>query len=196
VTRLARYCRVLRDRSGATVTEFALLLMPLLVLIMGSLDLAYQLYAAAVLQGTVNEAARRASLEGATQTAIDAYVKGRLASIATAANITTSATSYREFTGIGNPEKIMTDTAPLGTINSGDCWIDANRNGLYDTLQGSTGLGGAEDVVNYSVTMTFSRLTPVSRWMGWGTQGTVRRSTTLQNEPYAGVVDPPKVCKT
>jgi len=195
MTILRRLRGIPDDSRGATIVEFSILIGPLLLLIMGALDIGYQLYATAVLQGTVNEAARRASLEGATQTAIDTFVKARLSSIAPASDISTIAKSYREFSGIGNPEKIMTDTPPLGTINSGDCWIDANKNGLYDTMQGSTGLGGAEDIVNYSVTLNYTRITPVWKWLGWGSGVVLNRSTTLQNEPYAGVIDPPKVCK-
>lgn len=184
-----------RDRKGATVVEFAILLAPMLVLLMGALDIAYQLYATAMLQGTIHKASRRASLEGANQTAIDAFVRSSLSSIATASNISISAVSYREFSGVGNPEKIVTDTAPIGTINSGDCWIDANSNGLYNSQQGGSGLGGAEDVVSYTVTMKYNRLTPISNWLGWGNLVTITRATSLQNEPYAGVIDPPKVCK-
>lgn len=193
--RKLRLARLRRDRKGATAVEFAILLAPMLVLLMGALDVAYQLYATSVLQGTVHQASRRAALEGASQTTIDAFIRTSLASIATASNITITATSYRDFTGVGNPEKIVTDTAPIGTINSGDCWIDANSNGLYDAQQGSSGLGGAEDIVSYSVTMKYNRLTPITRWLGWGNLASITRSTSLQNEPYAGVIDPPKVCK-
>jgi len=192
--RKIRLARLQRDRKGATAVEFAILLTPMIVLLMGALDVAHQLYATAVLQGTIYNASRRASLEDASQTTIDAFVRTSLSSIATANNITITAASYRDFSGVGNPEKILTDTAPIGTINSKDCWIDANSNGLYDSQQGGTGLGGAEDVVNYTVSMKFNRLTPVSSWLGWGKTGTITRSTSLQNEPYAGVVDPPKVC--
>ncbi|MBY8820690.1 TadE/TadG family type IV pilus assembly protein [Sphingomonas colocasiae] len=188
--------RLWRDRRGATAVEFAILLAPMLILLMGALDVAYQLYATAVLQGTVHQASRRASLEDANQTTIDTFVRTSLASITSANNIEIAAVSYRDFTGVGNPEKIVTDTAPIGTINVGDCWIDANKNGLYDSQQGGSGLGGAEDVVNYTVTMKYNRITPITKWLGWGNVATITRSTSLQNEPYAGVIDPPKVCKT
>lgn len=193
--RKLNFARLRRDRKGATAVEFAILLSPMIVLLMGALDVAHQLYATSVLQGTIYNASRRASLEGASQTTIDAFVRTSLRSIATPENISITATSYRDFSGVGNPEKILTDTAPIGTINSGDCWIDANSNGLYDSQQGGTGLGGAEDIVNYTVTMKFKRLTPVSTWLGWGNIATIARATSLQNEPYAGVIDPPKVCK-
>ena len=183
-----------RDKRGATAVEFAILALPMCAFLVGSLEIGYQLYATSILQGTINQAGRMASLEDASQTSIDAFVKQRLGEFTTSDRIVISSKSFRSFNGIGNPEVITTDTAPLGAFNLGDCYIDANNSKNYDTAQGTSGTGGAEDVVNYQVTMTYDRLMPVVPMFGMSATETLIRSTVLRNEPYAGVVDPDTIC--
>lgn len=184
----------LADKRGATAVEFAILSMPLMALLFGGLDLGYQAYATSVLQGTVYAAARRATLEGASLATIENYVRDQLKGIARDGDVVIKAESFRDYGGIGKPEKITTDTAPVGSFNLGDCFIDANGNGQYNTSQARDGIGQAEDVVNYSVEVNFHRLTPMAGFLGMSNDVKVARSTVLRNEPYAGVVAPPVVC--
>lgn len=194
--------RLKDDRRGATIVEFAFILMPMCVLIMGVLDIAYQIYATAQLQGAVQAAGRRASLEGTTLSAVDTFVKNKLVSITTPDKITITATNLRNFSSRGKAEKMTTDVVPTlanngGQASVGDCWVDEQQNGLYDTnMTGNSGIGGADVVVNYRVTMRFDRLTPVGGMIGFGDYVTVTRSSVLRTEPYAGVSDPPTACKT
>lgn len=185
-----------RDQRGVVAVEFAMILMPMLILIFGMIDIGYQIYATSILQGTVANVARSATLEGATLTALETEARMRLDGIATGSDVVVASTSYKDFSSIGKPEKITTDTAPIGSFNPGDCYIDANSNGSYDTAQGTAGLGGAEDVINFSVTVTFHRLTPIAEYLGMDDPVSTTRSAVLRNEPYSGVVDPPTVCVT
>jgi len=186
--------RLARERRGATAVEFAMLTFPLLGMLMGALEMGYQFYAASMLQGTIYRASRMATLENANQTTIDAYVRTQLKGITAASNIVITSQSYRSFSGVGKPEKITTDVAPIGSYNKGDCFVDANGNGKFDAAQGSSGLGGAEDVVSYTVKMTYKRLLPINKLIK--VPGTVQvvRNTILRNEPYAGVIGPATVC--
>jgi hypothetical protein len=102
--------------------------------------------------------------------------------------------SYYNFSRIGKPEKILTDTAPLGTYNSGDCFEDANGNGTYDTNGGASGLGGADDVVYYEVTVSMPRLFPMAKLLGWPANQTATSSVIIRNQPWANQASPTKVC--
>jgi Flp pilus assembly protein TadG len=185
----------LRDnKKGATIAEFAAIIGPLLFFIMGALDVAWQAYASSVFQGTLQKIARLGSLENATNSQINSVAQNDLKVFASSANISVATKSFKSFGGIGQPEKITDDKAPVGTYNSTDCYIDANGNGSYDTSQGTVGLGTADDIVEYTMTMSLKRLSPVSGVIGLQDPVVISRKTVLRVEPYAGTTPPVVRC--
>lgn len=182
--------RLGRDRRAVTIIEFAMIAPVLLLLLLGFFDLGYRSYASSVLQGALHDAARMATVGGYTMTQIDARVKARLSNFATRSTVTTTATSYYQFSGVSQPEKIVGDTVPLGSYNSGDCFEDANGSNTYDNDRGSSGTGNSDDIVRYSVTITFPRILPMGSLMGWGNTQTLTSDTVLRNQPYAARVNP------
>ncbi|WP_375197694.1 TadE/TadG family type IV pilus assembly protein [Sphingobium sp.] len=189
--------RLARNHDGATVLEFAVVAGPLIFLILGAFDLAYQAYATAMVQGTANAAARKATLESATAADIETFIRGRLSSIASGSNLQITPSNFLTYNKIGKPEKLTTDVNSNGIYDKSgpDCFIDDNRNNNYDTAsQGASGIGTAEDVVRYQISATYNRLSPIAEAMGMGSSVTISRTTFMRNEPYAGVVDPPVKC--
>jgi Flp pilus assembly protein TadG len=156
------------------------------MLLLGLLDLGYRSYAASMVQGALHDAARMATVGNFTLTQIDNRVKARLANFATSSTVTTSTTSYYDFTGVSQPEKIVGDTAPLNSYNSGDCFEDANGNNSYNTDRGRDSTGGADDIVRYQVTISFPRIVPLGGFLGWGNTQTITQNTVLRNQPFAG----------
>ncbi|KXU32942.1 hypothetical protein A0J57_06960 [Sphingobium sp. 22B] len=186
-----------RNDDGVTIVEFAAVAGPLIILLLGSLDLGYQAYATAVVQGTANAAGRKATLEGATAATVETYVRDRLSSIASGSNVQITASNFLTYNKIGKPEKLTTDVNNNGLYDKSgpDCFIDDNRNNIYDVAsQGATGIGTAEDVVRYQISVTYNRLSPIPQLAGMGNSVTISRTTFMRNEPYAGVVDPPVKC--
>jgi Flp pilus assembly protein TadG len=175
-----------RDTRGATIVEFALVVPVLSMLLLGTLDLGYRSYVTSVVQGALHEAARMATVGGVPTSAIEARVQNRLHAFSRNATITTTTRSYTDFSGVKVPETITQDTAPIGAYNSGDCFQDANGNGTYDLDRGRTGMGGAEDVVYFEVTMTYPHIVPVGKLLGWNNNVTITQNTLLRNQPYAG----------
>jgi Flp pilus assembly protein TadG len=178
--------RIRTDSRGATIVEFAMILPALCVLLLGIFELGYRSYAASVIQGALHEAARMATVGGIPMTTIDAHVRQRLSNFAVNATVTTQTTSYYDFAGVAMPEKITQDTAPLGSYNAGDCYEDANGNSSYDLDRGRGGLGNADDIVRYQITMTYPRILPVDSFLGWSSTETIVSNTVLRNQPYAG----------
>lgn len=174
------------DARGATLVEFAMILPALCVLLLGIFELGYRSYAASIVQGALHEAARMATVGGVSMTTIDNHVKQRLSNFANNSTVTTQTTSYYDFAGVAMPEKITQDTAPLGSYNAGDCYEDANGNNAYDLDRGRGGMGNADDIVRYQITMTFPRIVPMGAFLGWSNTETITANTVLRNQPYAG----------
>lgn len=184
-----------RDTRGATLIEFGLIALPLSLVIMGIADMGYQSYLNAVTKGVLDRAARTASVGAMTSSQIDSFVDEQMTRIVSKqATISKVKKSYYNFSRIGKPEKILTDTNPIGSYNSGDCFEDANNNGTYDTDTGAAGLGSADDVVYYQVTVSMPRLFPMAKLLGWSANQTSSASVIMRNQPWANQSTPPKVC--
>ena len=186
MTRRGLPIRLVRDERGTTLVEFAMVAPVLVVLLLGIFDLGYRSYAASVVQGALHDAARMATVGGVTPTQIDARVRQRLNHFAEVGTLTTTTTSYYDFTGVGRPETITSDTAPIGEYNDTDCFEDANGNGEYDLDRGRAGTGNSDDIVRYQISITYDRLFPVAGFLGWPNTDTITANTVLRNQPYAG----------
>jgi Flp pilus assembly pilin Flp len=156
--------RLRRNERGAALLEFAFVAPVFIVMAMGALDIGYRVYLQSVITGTVEAVARQSAVGG------------------------------MNFSAVGNPEKITSDTAPVGSYNVGDCYEDANRNNVYDASGGSTGIGGAEDVIYYQVDVTFPRLFPMAGLLGWSTNQSSTVKTIVRNQPYGAQATPPVRC--
>lgn len=178
--------RLRRDNSAVTIVEFAMVAPVMLLLLLGLFDLGYRAYASSVLQGSLHDAARMATVGGFSMTQIDARVKTRLSNFATRSTVTTAAASYYEFSGVSQPEKVVGDTVPLNSYNAGDCFEDVNGNNAYDTDRGRGGTGNADDIVRYRVTISFQRIFPLGYLLGWPNTQTLTQETVLRNQPFAG----------
>ena len=195
MSRLACTLRRLgRDQRGVNIVEFALVAAPLIMILLVIIDFGYRLYLEVVVEGTINKAARRATIGGVTTTQIDDFVRSQLTAFSKNATITINKRSYYDFGHVGKPEKITQDTAPVGTYNKGDCFEDANGNGQWDADAGSAGLGGSDDIVYYQVVVDFPRLVPLGGFLGFASTETVTANTVLRNQPFGAQISPLEVC--
>jgi hypothetical protein len=183
--------RIGGSRSGATLVEFAMIAPALCLTLLALVDLGYRAYVASVMQGVIHEAARQASVGDRTIDQVDEFVEQRLAVFnGEGDELEIEKTSYADYADYDRPEKITSDTAPVGEYNDTDCFEDANGNGEYDTDRGrADSLGGAEDIVHYRVTLTFNRIVPLGgqvHFLGLSDTQTVSASTLMRNQPFAG----------
>lgn len=180
-----------QDRDGATIVEFALILIPFLTLIMGALDIGYQLYLRALTTGAVERAARSAAVGGLSSTQITDMITAEVRTILPTSErnnpqaIRVVKTNYYNFSNVGGGERITGDTAPVGQYNATDCYEDRNGNGRFDaTNGGAAGLGGADDIVYYNVTVTITRLFPIAALFGASETMSVGTRTLIRNQPF------------
>jgi Flp pilus assembly pilin Flp len=193
---IARIRRSLLQRCerGAALVEFALLLPVLCLLIIGTLEVGYRIFAVSVSNGAIRAAARMASTGEYTGSQIDAEVIKQIHGFRKDATVSIVKKSYADFTGVGLPEPVTSGSVASGTY----CFDDINNNGNWDEDRGKDGLGGAEDVIYYEVTTTYPTLFKFSeRMLNFSPSTKIVENTVVSNEPYAAVVKtpPPKVCK-
>lgn len=178
--------RLRHDREGATIVEFALLLPVLMVMLMGLLDLAYNMYTAQMLQGAIQNAARKSTIEGAAgnEAQLDGIVTTAVRTIAPTAALTFQRKAYSNFSSVNRPED-YTDSNGNGTCDANEPFEDANGNGSWDLDPGNAGFGGARDAVLYTVTVDFPRAFPVFKFIpGQTANYTMTATTVLRNQPF------------
>ncbi|MDB5692125.1 MAG: dihydrolipoamide acetyltransferase [Alphaproteobacteria bacterium] len=190
--------RLRRDESGATLVEFAIVAPVMLLMLMGFFDLAQTEYARSVLQGAMQMAARNSTLQSGltSQSTIDSYVENQVAVVISKnPTFTVNRLSYSDFSDVGKAEP-YTDTNANGQYDRGECYEDINGNGQWDSDMGTTGQGGADDAVLYTMSVSYKRMFPMATMLGWPANQTITASTVLRNQPY-GTQDtstPPATC--
>lgn len=181
--------RLFRDETGIAAVEFGITASAFFALLMGGFDVGHTLYMQTVLQGTVQKAARDLTLssgtEAARQLAVDTHVRDsvrRLNASIPDNDIKITRDFYANFATAqaAQPEDANQD----GVCSPGEVWVDRNFNNVYDSKGGSSGQGGAKDVVVYSVTVSYPRLFPVARLIGMSETVKLNATTVLANQPY------------
>lgn len=175
---------LLRCARASTIAEFALAAPVFLVLLAGTIDVGQMVYGQAVLNGAVQEAARLSSLENADTTAADAFVRNTVKRVLPGVTISTSRSSYFDFTDIGRPER-WNDLDGNGSCDNSESYTDENGNGNWDSDIGTQGNGGSGDVVVYTVSANYK---PVIKFpvgsKDWG-MTLISSSTVKKNQPFA-----------
>lgn len=178
--------RLIGDRRGVTLTEFAFVGPVLVMMIMGIFDMAHTQYTTAMVNGAMQKAGRDMTLEnaGSRQSVIDARVRAQvLTLVPNGATVTFERLSHFDFSDIGEPEEFNDDNND-GICNDGEVFVDSNGNGQWDTNRGSDGIGGARDAVLYTATVTYPRMFPMYGLVGMPKTVTMRSSTVLRNQPF------------
>lgn len=184
--RRMRNWSIRRDIRGVSAVEFGLTAPILFLVLFGSLQVAQSYYVRTVLTGSINAAARKSSLQSgpANSATLDALVAQSIKYVMPTANVTFTRKNYADFTSVGKPED-FTDTNGNGAYDSTECFVDMNGNGVWDSDMGANGLGGADDVVAYTVTVSYRQWFGFAKMFGLPEYQTVPQTTILMNQPYA-----------
>lgn len=193
--------RLSKDSRGATLLEFAFVAPVLLLFLIGGVELGYKAYIRSVTNGVLERAARMATAGTLTDSEIDNFIRDQLTVVASGNDTSTAVQitklNYYNFSNVGAGEKITGDTTPMGVYNDTDCYEDRNNNGAFDaTSGGASGVGGADDIVFYEVTVTVPRLLPFEGVMSLfnpsinfnnnnANTEIVSARTIIRNQPFA-----------
>jgi Flp pilus assembly protein TadG len=185
---------LITDGRGATIVEFAMIIPVLVGLLLSILEVGYQGYVTAVVQGALSKASRQVTVGNRTAADVVTTIKSEVQGVVPAQYVTVSTRRYYNFSNVGKPEKITSDTDPKGAFNLGDCFEDANNNGGYDATPGDTGVGSADDIVYYTVNVVYPNLTPVGALLSWGPPRSVAATTVIRNQPFTSRAEPTTIC--
>lgn len=183
---IRRHPSLRADDRGTTVLEFALIAPVMLTMLLGFFELGHQMYTTAILRGAVEAAGRSSSLaDGPLNAAtIDQKVTTQVKNVAHHATVTFDRRFYSDYTHVAKPER-YTDANSNGRWDSGECLEDVNGNNSWDADPSRSGSGGAEDVIFYTVKVTYSRLIPIGGLIGIGNNVEIKAGTLLKNQPFA-----------
>lgn len=185
------------DNEGVTAVEFALVAPVFLMIIAGSLDLGQMVYAKSVLDGAVEKAARDSALETASTQAADAIVKRAVWEILPAARVTATRKNYFDFNNANRGEE-LDDVNGDGACSPGEAYTDLNGNDAWDEDLGAEGNGGANDVIVYSVNVSYEPVFAMPMVpLDWSTRE-ISATAVKRNQPFGkqsgSYSARPKVC--
>lgn len=125
---MSLFSRIKQDKRGATLVEFAIVAPVLLTIIMGIMDVAYNQYARGVLEGEVQRAARKLTMESAAdltnQTAMDTSVRTQFLKVVSPATVTFKRTWYTNYEIATKRKEDFSDTNGNSTCDNGEAFED------------------------------------------------------------------------
>jgi Flp pilus assembly protein TadG len=184
-----------QDERGAAIAEFAMILVPLCLLIFGGLDMGYQIYVRSVTLGALERASRLTTLQTVDSTAVEADIETQIKRIVPNATVTTTKGSFYQYSNINALERLTIDANGNNVLNSGDCYEDVDNSSTRNTVTtGKTGIGGADDIVRYNTVVTYPRFIPIYRFIGIGNSVTMTATTLMRRQPYEVQGTPPVRC--
>lgn len=188
------------DQTGITIVEFAIVAPVLCIMLLGAFDMGHTLYTRSVLEGTLQKAARDASLEAGTdadvRALIDQKVRDQVTPLVGNADIKFTRRFYRTFSDAAAARaENWTDSNANGTCDGGEPYDDENHNNVWDPDGGNDGQGGAKDATLYTVRLTYPRFFPIQSFTGGSDTTRLSASTVLRNQPYGdqGSYETPQV---
>jgi Flp pilus assembly protein TadG len=204
MSRLGFIRRLRRDRRGVSIVEFGLMIIPFTLVMVGLVDISYQMYVHSVFQGAANDAARIIGVEspnlgtsGSLQDRVKQLIQARMQNIdMSGAVYTVQADTYYRYSDHGKSEKLTYDKDKDGQYDAADdCWQDTNPNGIYDSsVSYRSGVGGADDVIQFTVNLKMPRLVPIGALWGDTNQLDMNVTTAVKRQPYQNQQQPAQIC--
>lgn len=177
--------------EGVTAVEFAVIAPVFTLLMFGILEFATIMFAMVMLEGATSSSARMGKTgyvaEGMSrQEYIHQIVNDEGAPLLDADKLVITTKVYGQFNQINLPEPLTHDYNGNGSYDPGDDYNDINGNGQWDSDMATAGLGGAGDVVVYTVTYPWKVMTPMISDIIGDENGEyqLRSKVVVRNEPY------------
>lgn len=183
------FCAYLRNDDGITALEFTLVAPVLLLLMFGTIEFSLIMFVTATIESATSNASRLGKT-GYTEIGISQQdmifnmIKDRTSALINTDNLEITAKSYSAFNEIGESEP-FNDQNGNGTYDTGEPFDDINHNAQWDADMAQAGLGGANDIVLYTVHYDWHVITPlISSLITDDGTFPITASVVVKNEPY------------
>lgn len=187
--RITLVARLGKCQRGSVITEFALIAPVLFMLLFGILEYGVILFVTSAMESAITNSARMGKTgyveAGMTREEfIYDMIETKVGGLLDASQVQIETKVYGEIQQIGEPEP-FTDTNGNGAFDAGEIYDDINGNSQWDADMAAAGLGGAGDVVVYTVSYDWPVTTPLISYF-ISPQGTfpISSSIVVRNEPY------------
>ena len=181
--------RFSRSNDGAAALEFALVLPPLCLILVGMFEMSMLMFAQASMEGALREAARfgmtgSVSDPAQRQAQILAIIDKDTLNLFDPKDATITYEIYNSFNNVGQPEPYV-DSNGNGKRDSGESYTDVNGNAKWDADQGKDGIGASAQIVQYTVQYDWHVITPfMAPFFGHNGKVHLKASIVLRNEPW------------
>lgn len=179
-----------RSQEGAVAVELALIMPVFFLLIFGIIEYSLVMFGTAVIESATSNTARLGktgySEEGVSrEDMLHQMVEDKAGALLDPEQITITTQVYGDFESVHEPEPFY-DQNSNGTRESTETYDDINGNGQWDADIGSAGVGGAGDVVVYTVNYPWKIHTPLIGEFLANDDGNfiLQSSVVVRNEPY------------
>ena len=177
------------NASGGAALEFILVMPVFLGISGGLLEFGYDAYLRTQLNGIVSKAARDFTLESLAnkraQNSLNARVRAEITKVEPNARLAFSVESFRNYAAVEDPAEPFVDANNNGVCDAGENYEDLNGDGDYSDHSGVAGLGDADDVVVYKVTLSYDRLFGFMGAFGLNSRADYTVTRMLKIQPYS-----------
>jgi hypothetical protein len=178
--------RLAGDDTGVAAVESAVVLPVLILMLIGTIELAIVIFMGSSIEAAILEASRYGST-GTTgamsrQERVLAIVADKTYGLVDMDEVELETLVYDSFASIGQPEPFADDDGN-GAYSPGEGFTDINGNGAWDDDMGAAGLGGPSDVVVYRVEYTWGIMSVLAQSV-LGDSFRHVSSIAVRNEPF------------
>jgi Flp pilus assembly protein TadG len=178
-----------RDDTGSPSVEFAFAAMPLVLMVIGTMEFGMIMFTSTLMESGLRDAARfgitgqEPDGQSRLERIID-IIEDRTIGLIDMSAADVEVLVYDTFGDIGRGETFV-DGNGNGQYDPGETYTDENSNGQWDDDVGAPGAGGSGQIVVYRMRYRWPLLTPLlGHVIGADGHFTLNAAVAVRNEPW------------
>lgn len=182
--------RLWRCQRGTPAVEFALMAPPLVLILLGIVEVALVTAGHVLIEGAIRQASRYGITgyvpAGTTRINYLKQIVGKdTAGLIDAEQLTITYQIYSSFANVHQPEPYV-DQNGNAKHDAGEPFTDINGNAQWDADMGAAGLGGPGDIVAYTISYDWPVITDLLKPLLGDDNGLIRLTArvVVRNEPF------------